>query len=155
MARIFLTTLGALTLATTIGAQPQAPASQPVRPPERPPAGEPAPLPRTEPFTDRSRTKSGDGERTSEADDPKPGTLTLKGCVQRPTTRTYRLRHVEGDDATVTEDVRLGGEADQLRAHVGQVVEVRGTYEQETPATKDATFRVDLVRTLPGTCPAK
>jgi hypothetical protein len=145
-----------MALATTLGSQPQSPTTQPVRPPERPPSGEPAPLPRPEPpLAGSPRTGSGDGERTPEAGDPKAGTLTMKGCLQRPTTTTFRLRHVEGNDATVTKDVRVGGDADQLRPHIGQVVEVRGTYEQETPATGAATFRVDLVRALTGTCPFK
>ncbi len=134
MTSTWLTTLGALALAATFGGQPQSPSTQPVRPPERPPSGEPAPLPRPEPpFASRPRTGSDDGERAPDAGDPKAGTLTLKGCLQRPTTKSYRLRHVEGNDATVTEDVRLGGDAEQLGSHIGRVVEVRGTYEQETP----------------------
>lgn len=156
MTSTLLTTLGALTLATTLGGQPQAPATQPARPPGRPPSGEPAPLPRPEPpFAGQPRTGGGDGERTPRDGEPKAGTLTLQGCVQRPTTKTFRLRHVEGNEATVSEDVRLAGDVEQLRTHVGQVVQVRGTYAQETPASAPATFRVDLVRALTGTCVAK
>jgi hypothetical protein len=157
MATTLLTALGALALTTTLGVQPQPPATQPVRPPDRPPAGEPAPPTTPEsPFPARPRTGGGDGERTPAADDdPKPGTLTLQGCVQRPTEKTFRLRRVEGNDATVSEDVRLGGDVAQLRTHVGQIVEVRGTYEQETPTTTAATFRVATVRALTGTCAAK
>lgn len=154
MANVLLTTLGAMALATSLGGQPQTPATQPVRPPDRPPS-EPAPLPKPEPPFGSPRQGSGDGERTPEAGDPKAGTLTLKGCVQRPSAKTFRLRHVEGNDATVSEDVRLGGDVEQLLTHIGQIVEVRGTYEQETPTTTPTTFRVDLVRALTGTCPAR
>ena len=104
-----------MALATSLAAQPQTPATQPVRPPDRPP-GEPAPLPKAEPPFGSPRQGSGDGERTPEVGDPKAGTLTLKGCVQRPSAKAFRLRHVEGNDATVSEDVRLGGDDEQLIA---------------------------------------
>jgi hypothetical protein len=160
MAKTFIATLGALALATSLGAQPQTPATQPVRPPDRPPTGEPAPpLRAPEPDLGGDRTRrNGDGEsRKTEAGEPEPGTLMLKGCLQRvASSSAYRLHPVEGDDATVTADVRLGGDVDQLREHVGRIVEVRGAYEQETPATKTAsTFNVTRVKTLTGTCPAK
>ena len=129
MAKTLLSTLGALALATSLGAQQPTPATQPVRPPDRPPSGEPAPpLRAPEPDSRRPAERgSGDGE-SREAGEPEAGTLTLKGCLQRVASpQAFRLHPVEGDDATVTEDVRLGGDVEQLRDHVGRIVEVRGT----------------------------
>jgi hypothetical protein len=141
MAKIALPILGALALSTTLWAQAPTPATQPVRPPERP-TGEPtAPLPAPEPDFGDTRRK---------------GSTTLKGCLQAVASRGFRLHPVEGDDATVTQDVRLGGEIERLREHLGRIVEVRGTYEQDTPATQTtALFRVDRVKALAGTCPAR
>ena len=68
----------------------------------------------------------------------------------------FRLHPVEADDASVTTDVRLGGDVDQLGEHVGRIVEVRGTYVQDTPVTTTpASFSVDRIKALTGTCPAK
>ena len=156
MTKTLLSTLGALALATSLGAQQPSPATQPVRPPDRPPSGEPQPpLRAPEPDLDRSKKGSGDGDsRTS--GEPEAGTITLKGCLQRVGTAGYRLHPVEGDDATVTADVRLRGNVEQLRDHVGRIVEARGSYEQETPATTTpASFNVSRVKTLTGTCPAR
>ena len=159
MTSTVLSTLGALALATSLGAQPQTPATQPVRPPERPPVTNPtAPLRIPDPdLGDRAKRGSGDGESgKTEVGEPEPGTLTLKGCLQRVTAGAFRLHPVEGDDATVTTDVRLGGDIDQLGEFVGRIVEVRGTYEQDTPATtRPATFCVNRVKGLTGTCPAQ
>jgi hypothetical protein len=158
MTKTLLSTLGALALATSLGAQQPSPATQPVRPPDRPPSGEPQPPVRApDPdLGDRTRQGSGDGE-SRKADEPAPGTLTLKGCLQRAgTPAVYRLHPVEGDDATVTADVRLGGDIEQLRDYVGRIVEARGAYEQATPvATTPASFSVSRVKALSGTCPAK
>ena len=81
----------------------------------------------------------------------------MKGCLQRvASSQVFRLHPVEGDDATVTTDVRLGGDVEQLRDHVGRIVEVRGSYEQDTPATTTpASFSVSRVKALTGTCPAQ
>ena len=158
MTKTLLSTLGALALATTLGAQQPTPATQPVRPPDRPPSGEPQPpLRAPEPtLGDRTKRGSGDGE-SRPADEPAAGTLTLKGCLQRTASPpAFRLHRIEGDDASVTADVRLGGDVEQLRDHVGRIVEVRGTYVQETPATTTPqSFSVTRVKPLTGTCPAK
>lgn len=158
MTRTLLSTLGALALATSLGAQQPSPATQPVRPPDRPPSGEPqpplrAPVPD---LGDRAKKGSGNGESRSSGE-PEPGTLTLKGCLQRVGSPAgFRLHHVEGDAATVTADVRLAGDLEQLRDHVGRIVEARGSYEQDTPATTTpASFSVSRVKALAGTCPAK
>jgi hypothetical protein len=157
MTRTLLSTLGALALATSLGAQQPSPATQPVRPPVRPPSGEPQPpLQAPAPDLGARSKKGGDGEsRTS--GEPEAGTLTLKGCLQRVgSPAVFRLHHVEGDDATVTADVRLTGDLEQLRDHVGRIVEARGRYEQDTPATTTpASFGVTRVKALAGTCPAK
>ena len=155
MTKNLLTLAGACMLATTLAAQQPTPATQPVRPPDRPPAGEPSPpvLPRPDP------DRGGDDERpfparpTPEDGDPEVGTVTLKGCVERVNAKAFRLRGVKGDEATVTEDVRLEGAIEDLRANVGRMVEVRGTYEQGTPSTTDAFFSVSRVRQIPGECP--
>ena len=105
---------------------------------------------------DRGKRGSGDGEsRTS--GEPEPGTLTLKGCLQRVASpQGFRLHPVEGDDATVTAEVRLSGDIEQLRDHVGRIVEARGSYEQATPVTTTpASFSVTRVKALAGTCPAR
>lgn len=158
MTKTVLSTLGALALATSLGAQPQTPATQPVRPPDRPPTGEPAPPPRA-PDVDLGRAKRGSGDGESgkgDVGEPEPGTLTLKGCLQRVAVGGFRLHPIEGDDASVTSDVRLGGDVEKIGEHVGRVVEVRGTYVQDTPATtKPASFSVERVKALTGTCPAK
>ena len=158
MTKTLLSTLGALALATSLGAQQPSPASQPVRPPDRPPAGEPPPTLRVpEPdLGDRAKPGSGDGE-SRKSGEPEAGTLTLKGCLQRVgSPQVFRLHPIEGDDATVTADVRLGGDVEQLRDHVGRIVEVRGTYEQDTPATTTpSSFSVYRVKALTGTCSAQ
>jgi hypothetical protein len=153
MAKIALPILGALALSTTLWAQAPTPATQPVRPPERP-TGEPTtPLPAPEPDFGDTRRK---GSNSSGEGEPDASTTTLKGCLQAVASRGFRLHPVEGDDATVTQDVRLGGEIERLREHLGRIVEVRGTYEQDTPATQTtALFRVDRVKALAGTCPAR
>ena len=158
MTKTLLSTLGALALATSLGAQQPSPATQPVRPPDRPASGEPPPpLRAPEPdLGDRTKHGSGDGE-SRKSGEPQAGTLTLKGCLQRvDSTNVFRLHPVEGDDATVTTDVRLGGDVEQLRDHVGRIVEVRGSYEQDTPAsTTPASFSVSRVKALAATCPAQ
>ena len=157
MTKTLLSTLGALALATTLGAQQPSPATQPVRPPDRPPSGEPQP-PLHAPVPDLGDRKKGGGDGESRTSgEPDAGTLTLKGCLQRVASPAgYRLHPVEGNDATVTADVRLTGASEQLRDHVGRIVEARGSYEQETPATtKPASFNVSRVRALTGTCPAR
>ena len=156
MTKTLLTTLGALALATSLGAQQPSPATQPVRPPDRPQSGEPQP-PLRAPVPDLGDRKkgSGDGESTRSGE-PEAGTMTLKGCLQRVGTSAYRLHPVEGNDGTVTDDVRLAGDVEQLRDHVGRIVETKGRYEQETPATtKPASFNVSRVKALTGTCPAR
>ena len=154
MAKIALPLLGALALSTTLWAQAPTPATQPVRPPDRPTAEPTAPLPTPEPdFGDANRRK---GSRSSDEGEPDAGTLTLKGCLQSVAPRGFRLHPVEGDDATVTADVRLGGDSERLQDHLGRIVEVRGTYEQDTPANKATPlFSVDRVKALAATCPAK
>jgi hypothetical protein len=157
MTKMLLSTLGSLALATTLAAQQPSPATQPVRPPDRPPSGEPQPpLQAPAPdLGDRSKKGSGDGE-SRKSSDPEAGTLTLTGCLQRAGTSGYRLHPVEGNDATVTADVRLAGDPEQLRDHVGRIVQARGTYEQDTPATTTAaSFSVSRVKVLAGTCPAR
>ncbi|BCS35151.1 hypothetical protein TBR22_A43780 [Luteitalea sp. TBR-22] len=146
--------LAVLTLAAVIHAQPPTPATQPVRPPDRPPAGEPQPLPTPEPDLGGARERGmRDRPRsTPEAGDPELGRLTLTGCLERAGSRAWRLRPIEGDEATVTEEVRLGGDVESLRAHVGQRVELRGTYEQATPASRPATFAVDRLTVVGGAC---
>ena len=116
MTKTLLSTLGALALATSLGAQQPSPATQPVRPPDRPPSGEPPPpLRAPEPdLGDRAKHGSGDGE-SRKSGEPEAGTLTLKGCLQRVASpQVFRLHPIEGDDATVTADVRLGGDVEQL-----------------------------------------
>ena len=105
---------------------------------------------------DRAKPGSGDGE-SRKSGEPEAGTLTLKGCLQRVgSSKAFRLHPIEGDDATVTADVRLGGDVEQLRDHVGRIVEVRGIYEQDTPATTTpSSFSVSRVKALTGTCPAR
>ena len=158
MTKTLLSTLGALALATSLGAQQPSPATQPVRPPDRPPSGESQPPLRAPApdLGDKAKHGTGDGE-SRKTGEPEPGTLTLKGCLQHVGSSSgYRLHPVEGDDATVTSDVRLGGDVEQLRDHVGRIVEARGSYEQDTPATKaPASFSVSRVKPLAGTCPAK
>ena len=152
---MLLQTVGAMALTTTLGVQAPTPSTQPVRPPDRPPAGEPAtPLPAPEPDLGDARSRGVRGTSSPEGGDVEAGTLVLTGCLQRVSARTYQLRPVEGDDATITEEVQLGGGVERLRQHVGQVVELRGTYEQGTPASAPATFSVDRVRPLGRVCPA-
>jgi len=154
MAKIALPLLSALALSTTLWAQAPTPATQPVRPPDRPTAEPTAPLPAPEPdFGDATRRR---GSSSSGEGQPDATTVTLKGCLQSMASRGFRLHPVEGDDATVTQDVRLGGDVERLREHLGRIVEVRGSYEQDTPANKSsALFSVDRVKALAGTCPAK
>lgn len=159
MTRTLLSLCSAALLTTSLAAQPPTPATQPARPPDRPPTGEPArPLPAPEPDLGGARD---DEDRplnrrpTPEAGDPETSELTLKGCLERVNARAYRLRQSPGDDGTVADDVQLQGAIEQLRPLVGRVVEVRGTYEQATPATTDAYFSVARVRQVTGTCEAK
>ena len=152
---VFVRPVAILLLAATVqAAQPPTPATQPARPPDRPPTGEPQPLPVPEPVREGDSARPGRDRpsQSPEAGDPTLRTLTLTGCLERAGTRAWRLRPIEGDDATVTEDVRLGGAVDDLRAHVGQRVELRGTYEQATPARQPATFAVDRIRVVGGAC---
>lgn len=153
-----LTALGALALATTIGAQAPTPATQPVRPPDPAPTGPRVPpLAPAEPDlgSDRGRpVGDGDGDSGSGAARPAAGTLTLQGCLHQLRGGAFRLLPVAGNDATVTEAVRLGGSASALRAAAGRVAEVRGRYEQATPATMPATFRVERVKSLATACPS-
>ena len=154
MTKPLLSILGALALTTSLGAQQPSPATQPVRPPERPPS-EPQP-PLRAPVPDLGDRKTGSGDGESGKGEPESGTLTLKGCLQRVGTSGYRLHPVEGDEATVTADVRLIGDLNQLRDLLGRIVEARGRYEQETPATTTpSSFNVSRVKALAGTCPAK
>ncbi len=150
MTRHLLTFTGAVLLATSLQAQAPTPATQPVRPPDRRPAGEPPPLPAPERGGDDERAFP--GRSTPEDGDPEVGTLVLKGCLERVDARAFRLRPVRGDQATVTADVQLQGAVETLRPHVGSVVEVRGTYEQGTPASSKAFFSVTRVTKRPGTC---
>lgn len=162
MTKVLLAWGAAPLLAVTLHAQPPTPATQPARPPDRPPSGEPAtPLPAPEPDLGGSRDR-GDDERAPRprgtgdgGDDAEGSTLTLTGCLERVAPRGFRLRQVEGRDDTVADDVRLQGAAEQLRGMVGKVVEVRGTYEQATPATTDPYFSVDRVRQVQATCEAR
>lgn len=150
-----LQTVGALTLATTLGVQAPTPSTQPVRPPDRPPAGEPTnPLPAPEPDLGGARPRGDRGTPSPDGGDVEAGTIVLTGCLQRVSARTYQLRPVEGDDTTITEEVQLGGGVERLRQHVGQVVELRGTYEQATPASAPSTFSVDRIRPLGRVCAA-
>ncbi len=154
MTRNLLSLTGVVLLAGSLQAQPPTPATQPVRPPDRPPMGEPAPPARPLPAPDAG----GDDERplsrraSPEDGDPSMTATTLKGCLERVDGKAFRLRGVKGNDATVTRDVRLQGAAERLRAHIGSVVEVRGTYEQGTPATTEAFFNVTRVRQLADSC---
>jgi hypothetical protein len=159
MTRNLPTLIGTVLLATTLHAQQPTPATQPVRPPDRPPAGEPSPP--TLPLPAPERGGGDDDERpltgrsTPEAGDPEQSTVVLKGCLERVDAKAFRLRGTRGNDATVTEDVRLEGAVDLLRANVGKLVEVRGTYEQGTPATTDPFFSVTRVKPLAGECSTK
>lgn len=154
MTRQLLSLTGAVLLTTTLHAQAPTPATQPARPPDRPPTGEPSPPALPLPAPDRG----GDDERpfpprpTPESGDPEMATLTLKGCLERVDGKAFRLRDVKGDDATVTKDVRVQGALDELRDHVGSVVELRGTFQQDTPASTEAFFNVTRVRKLADTC---
>lgn len=151
---VILRSLGIVMLAGAVYAQPPTPATQPARPPDRPPAGEPQPLPPPEPDLGGARDRGvrDRPRQTPEGGDPELATLSLSGCLERAGDRAWRLRPIEADQATVTESVRLGGDVEALRAHVGQRVELRGTYEQATPAREPATFAVDRIRVLGGTC---
>jgi hypothetical protein len=152
MTSTLYTTIGALALATTLAAQSLTPATQPVRPPDRPPTGEPAtPRPLPAPPSDGDERVLG-GLKTPEGGDSQLTSLTLRGCLERAGAKGFRLRDIKDDDATVTEEVRLEGAVDQLRDLVGRTVEVRGTYEQGTPATTEPFFSVARVRQVSGTC---
>ena len=161
MTRTLLAMTGAVLLTTTLHAQPQTPATQPARPPDRPPTGEPTPRPLPLPEPEREGTRERDDERplsdrtTPEAGDVESSTLTLRGCLERINAKAFRLRDAKNNDATVTEDVRLEGAVDDLRPLVGRVVEVRGTYEQGTPATTDPYFSVTRVREVSARCEAR
>lgn len=160
MTRTLLALTGTALLTASLHAQPQPPATQPVRPPDRPPTGEPAPrpLPLPEPERDGTRDRPQDDERalpdrtSPEAGDPQTSAITLRGCLERVNAKAFRLRAAKESDATVTEDVRLQGAIDQLRPLVGRVVEVRGTFEQATPATTDAYLSVTRVREISARC---
>ena len=158
MTRTLFTICSAVVFTASLAAQPQTPATQPVRPPDRRPTGEPTrPLPAPEPAPAGTR----DDERplnrlpTPESGDVETSDLTLKGCLERVNARAFRLRQAPGDDGTVTEDVRLQGALEEMRPLVGRLVEVRGTYEQATPATTDPYFSVARVRQLAANCEAK
>ncbi|HTU99124.1 MAG TPA: hypothetical protein VMF13_01190 [Luteitalea sp.] len=150
MTRAFWTTVGAIALTTSITAQQPTPATQPVRPPDRPPAGEPTPRTLPNPQADDEGVLS--GKASPEGGAPDASSLTLRGCLERADAKGYRIRDVKDDDATVTEDVRLEGAVDQLKPLVGRVVEVRGTYQQGTPASTDPFFSVARVREVSGSC---
>ena len=151
MTSTLYTTIGAIALATALSAQSPTPATQPVRPPDRPPAGEPPPRPLPAPQPDDDERVLG-GLKTPEDGDAEVLTTTLRGCLERAGAKGFRLRDIENDDATVTEDVRLEGAVEQLRGLVGRTVEVRGTYEQGTPSTTSPFFSVGRVREVSGTC---
>lgn len=157
MATTLLVPLGALALMMSLGMQAPTPATQPVRPPDPAPTSrKPPPLAAPEPDLDGERGRRlGDGDAGADAARaPEAGTLTLQGCVRRLPRGDFRLLPVPGNDATVTEEVRLGGSPSPLRAAVGRVAELRGRYEQATPATTPATFRVDRVTLLSTPCPS-
>lgn len=158
MTRTLLTLCSATLLTASLAAQPQTPATQPVRPPDRRPTGEPTrPLPAPEPDPAGMRDDDRPLNRlpTPESGDSETSELTLKGCLERVNARAFRLRQAPADDGTVTEDVRLQGAIDQMRPLIGRLVEVRGTYEQATPATTDAYFSVARVRQIGANCEAK
>lgn len=150
MTRVLITVAGAVALSTALAAQPQTPATEPVRPPQRPPQVEPTPRPLPAPESDRESPPRprglSEGERVAQAD------LTLKGCLRRTEGKTYRLTRARNSDAAVTKDVTLQGATADLTEHVGDFVEVTGTFEQITPATEDPVFAVSKVRTLADTC---
>ena len=152
MTKTFWTMAGAMALSVSLAAQSPTPATQPVRPPDRPPAGEPTPRPLPSPESDDEGVLG--GKVSPEGGAPDASSLTLRGCLERAGDKGYRIRDVEDDDATVTEDVRLEGAIDQLKALVGRVVEVRGTYQQGTPATTDPFFSVARVREVRASCAA-
>lgn len=157
MTRTLLTLCSATLLTASLSAQPPTPATQPVRPPDRP-TGEPTrPLPAPEPAPTGARDDEPTLNRrpTPESGDPETSELTLKGCLERVNARAFRLRQAPADDGTVTEDVRLQGAIEELRPLIGRVVEVRGTYEQATPAMTDAYFSVARVRQIGANCEAK
>ena len=148
----------AILITGSLGAQPPTPATRPVRPPERPPAGTPArPLPAPEPDLGggRENDRLRDRRPMSESGDPQSGTLTLKGCLEETTARTFQLRQAPADEGSVAEPVPLQGPIAQLRPLVDGLIEVRGTYEQGTPATTEAYFAVTRVRRLADDCGAR
>ena len=123
MTKPLLSILGALALTTSLAAQQPSPATQPVRPPERPSSGEPQP-PLRAPVPDLGDRKKGSGDGESDrTGEPDAGTMTLKGCLQRVGSSGYRLHPMEGDDATVTADVRLLTR-DETPLALGRVVDM-------------------------------
>jgi hypothetical protein len=92
------------------------------------------------------------GRTTPEDGDAEPSAVTLKGCLERVDGKAFQLRPVANHAATVTQDVRLEGAVDQLQTRIGRLVEVRGTYEQGTPSTRDPFLAVTRVREIAGTC---